>query len=621
MRVLLGMLDRHAALGADAWTGDGAPRLDRAVRDLLPSPVTADVLLDHTTADGSARLVVWGHRDDVPHDDPTHRSPVATDPELDLAVALSGAWSAPPRTLLDAADTADGEGVFALVAVSPGRLVARTSAAGVEPLFVATTRRFAVVGNRAAVVAAAAHDGRTPYDLTAVPELLSAGFALSDATPFAGVRCLGGGAHLQVGRRRFGRGFAVRATTAAGRAALPDDERPRAGSGGDVAADGAALAAALSTAVEPVRAAAATAPVLLSLTGGKDSRLVAAALHTAGIPFATQTNGFPGDADVVVAARIAALLRVGHTNHQPQLQTTVDGDVLDVDPLRRAVDAIRLGEGMISSYENLGESDRPYAARPELGGQGGELLRGGYGHYASDLSGEGAVRFLTRGFLRNTGLLTADAGDHMKRLLQPWLDRAATQPLTTLDDFYRRFRVARWSAAARSAYAVSRNLVQPFFDSRVVALSRDAAPAARVDERLIFTALDQLSPTLARMPFADQRWRFEADGPVPDGPDDWEARTPVRSTAGDEVRERPFNWRVDYGLELRQVFADVVLDPARDGDLFTMVDRRPIEELLTGEQVREQHLSWHLFTLAVLFSDVWRAGGPPPSAPVRIVVR
>ena len=48
-------------------------------------------------------------------------------------------------------------------------------------------------------------------------------------------------------------------------------------------------------------------PVELSLTGGKDSRLIAAALVKAGVPVVARTHGFADHPDVVVAAEIARL--------------------------------------------------------------------------------------------------------------------------------------------------------------------------------------------------------------------------------------------------------------------------------------------------------------------------
>ncbi len=75
------------------------------------------------------------------------------------------------------------------------------------------------------------------------------------------------------------------------------------------------MAEALAEAVRPLGERAA--PVQLSLTGGKDSRLVAAALTAAGVPFAARTHGFASHPDVIVAGLIASRLGVEHTVTEP----------------------------------------------------------------------------------------------------------------------------------------------------------------------------------------------------------------------------------------------------------------------------------------------------------------
>src|SRR6202030_4817466 len=70
------------------------------------------------------------------------------------------------------------------------------------------------------------------------------------------------------------------------------------------------VAEGLVAAVAPLRDAGS--PVELSLTGGKDSRLIAAALVKAGVPVVARTHGFADHPAVVVAAEIARLLGIEH---------------------------------------------------------------------------------------------------------------------------------------------------------------------------------------------------------------------------------------------------------------------------------------------------------------------
>ena len=78
----------------------------------------------------------------------------------------------------------------------------------------------------------------------------------------------------------------------------------------------AAVAAALVEAVGPLGERGV--PVELSLTGGKDSRLIAAALTAAEVPFRARTHGFASHPDVIVAAMIASRLGIEHVVTEPR---------------------------------------------------------------------------------------------------------------------------------------------------------------------------------------------------------------------------------------------------------------------------------------------------------------
>src|SRR6266487_4612395 len=121
------------------------------------------------------------------------------------------------------------------------------------------------------------------------------------------------------------------------------------------------------------------APVELSLTGGKDSRLIAAALTAARVPFLARTHGFAGHPDVVVAGLIAGRLGVEHTVTQPRPPGVPD----EAEVLGRLRAAVLVSDGMLSAFENLGRPDPQAAQGPaQAGGHGGELLRGGYAQAA-----------------------------------------------------------------------------------------------------------------------------------------------------------------------------------------------------------------------------------------------
>ena len=162
-------------------------------------------------------------------------------------------------------------------------------------------------------------------------------------------------------------------------------------------------------AVAPLRDA--PGPVELSLTGGKDSRLIAAALARAGVPARARTYGFPGHPDVVIAAQVARELGLEHEVVEPRTTgaagpggtTGTDGAngadgagvggitgaariagaagsrvVQEVDVLGRLRATVLVADGMLSAFENVGRPDPDAGSATVIGGHGGELLRGGY---------------------------------------------------------------------------------------------------------------------------------------------------------------------------------------------------------------------------------------------------
>lgn len=593
MHLVLGVVDRHARL--DSWSGDDWADFERLVRSRVPVRVAERCLHRWVSPDGGTAIACWGRRD--------HRLGEHIEVGLEDSTVSTGHWSRRPPSLRQGILTGEGAGNVALLSACSGGLRARTSVSGAEPLYLARGRRLTAISNRAMVAAIVAH-GCVEFAPSALPQYICAGFALSQQTPFAGVEGVPRATLVRVRRRRLG---------------LPRVERFSRGPEGPTAARnpdqvGAALAEALVSAMSPL----AGKQVELGLTGGKDSRLIAASLRVADIDFTAQTFGPEGHPDVVVARSVAQHLGVPHTHNEPRLSIGEGGQrSIEVDPIERAVSAVLLGEGMISSYENLGRpTDRPPSL--VLSGTGGELLRGGYAHFARDLTEGGAQRFLTQGFLRNLDILQHDAQVHLKARLQPWIDRAEVEPREALDQLYREYRMARWASAGRSAYSITRDLVQPLFDSGVVEISSESDIDERISELLIFRALDRLAPQLARHPFAEKRWVFEEHGPHP-SLTGWHERQPIRAAEPTAATTASFNWRLHYGSELQAVFRDVVLDPARDHDLFEVLRRDAVESLLAADPPCLQHLSWHLFTVAILLSRIWEAPDPP-RAPIRIAV-
>ena len=438
-------------------------------------------------------------------------------------------------------------------------LQSRTSMTRVDPVYTATAGDCVVLSDRALWAAAAC--GLEAVDPLLIAQLLNVGYPLASTTPFRGV------------------------------SALP---------GAPVVPSSGSVAEAVAAAVAPL--AAVEAPVELSLTGGKDSRLVAAALSAAGVPFRARTHGFADHPDVEIAGAVASRLGVEHIVATP----TAPGQT--ADPLHRLRSAVLVGDGMISAFENVGYPDPNRSDVISVGGHGGEILRGGYAEVVAGRSpapspsrGSGravpglrpplpgfaspAIRqfaasaeLLRRMTARRLRLLRSGSAAVYVASLGPQAAMLRRGSLTALDDFYLVNRAGRWSAAARQAYLLRQDLVQPLFSDPVVAAARSASLASRVSGELTRSAIAELRPDLLDIPFAGK-------GPV----------------------TKTFDWRRDYGPEIAAFLREYILTAT---PLFEVVARPAAERLLSRPRP-DAGTVWSLATLACLVTGDYRNAREP----------
>ena len=461
----------------------------------------------------------------------------------------------------------------------PATLCARTGLSRVDPVYLAQTPDAVVVSDRACW--AAAVTGRLgDHDPVMVGAFLSLGYPVGSATPFRGVRALGGGRRVRVTGSRL---VISRA----------HDEHAE---GDLLEGTGRATARVATALVEAVRPPGqGAAPVELSLTGGKDSRLIAAALTAAGVPFRARTHGFANDPDVVIAGMIADRLGVEHTVAEPRPPGTPD----EADVLGRLRSAVLVSDGMLSAFENIGSGIRPDPQRADepvqAGGHGGELLRGGYAQAAwrtpAALGAARAAELFRRMTTRRLSLLRpAPAGAYLASLA-PSAAAVARRPLAALDDFYLVNRAGRWSAAARQAYLLRSALVQPLFADPVVRAARAVPLRHRMSDRLHRDVLALSCPELAGLPLAGSPWHGEP-------------RTPANVLRAPAALG---DWRRDYGEGMAKFLRGYVLDHGDASPMFGIVRRRAAERSLSSPQA-DAHAVWALATLAALLSGDWLNG-------------
>ncbi|MBB4930170.1 hypothetical protein F4561_000990 [Lipingzhangella halophila] len=543
-----------------AWTNE-------PVHHWLPEPLTSIA-----TAGGTGVLGYTGYLDD-----PADIDRICTAPELGATVDRTGGAFGVFRALENGID-----------AVTP---ITRT-----DPVFYCQSAGLHVVGNRAVLthlVARAAEEGpagRFPpppaYDIAPMQALVRHGFYISDETPFAGLTAL---PELSTLRIRDGRARVLRRDLPEPPAETPPPLRRR--------PHIRRLADALLASVEPVRKH--NESISLSLTGGRDSRLVAATLYAAGIPFHASTRGFADHPDVVLAREICT--KLGVTEHRVETPEQYDDESILVEhPLPRTTRLLRMTEGMNSAFENV-IAPKSFALEARLSGSGGEALRGGWLIDRRDLTTDALRSKLRTIALAQSWLMTPEANAIAERLHEEYHQMCEPDFRLGLDRMFLKFRSGRWLPASRQATLVGYCMYHPFLDHRVRWEAMSLPPAWRWSEAVMYHLIAHLAPPLKWLPIADRPWRFDhrrVYNPVHRLARRFRPRLRARTGLGG------FDWRRTLGPDYVAPMRDRILATP---ELFQLVDRQRTEQLLAEDPPKRAGQVWNLYTLAVLLSNEWLA--------------
>jgi hypothetical protein len=260
------------------------------------------------------------------------------------------------------------------------------------------------------------------------------------------------------------------------------------------------------------------------LSGGKDSRLLAAALHDSGIvPSSPVCHGIEGEWETPVAKRVASALGW---------------------PLKCVVPEFNFKDDLIASVRhNLSLSDGFFASEPlqvaypqyGMSGDRGpglvlghiELQRGGWAE--SMKGGPKAMRralYLHLTPRRHSVLPEFSA--QVERLLAAYI--AAQQPISPVETGYRvnyRYRVCRWLGSQLFLHGRALLPIYPLLDEKVVRVVSNAPLQHLVTESLAFSTMCSMAPELRPIGLFKDRFRFEEKKRRLRFMRGYEARTPI----------------------------------------------------------------------------------------------
>ncbi len=353
----------------------------------------------------------------------------------------------------------------------------------------------------------------------------AAGWFLGEATPIAGARKVGAARSIVINERP------------GGAAARHVDEDPRrelvSPRGGrlrrqSVLAGSVEEAAARAEGLARETASAWSVPLAVSLTGGRDSRVSAAAAMAAGID-ATYNTGdqVPGEIDTVRRLIVVAPRDMPHTVNRPQREAEPRDRLLD-----RALAIHLVHDGMRNPQELRRQTVLPHSAelQPTLSGHGGELGHGFYYGRAAKLrriekaGRSGPIEQLERNARsRHSAAVETAYAEYLEdceATLATGRDFGLDGP-ALLDWYYLAqrlpYRSGLGARTGRSSACVTPAFVRGAFDLR---------PKDRLDARLHRDVIARLVPEWADVPFFSEEpdsmpettrrriWEREREAPV-----------------------------------------------------------------------------------------------------------
>lgn len=392
------------------------------------------------------------------------------------AAELDRHWSSLPAAL---------EGQFCVVRVDfdADRLEVLTDPMGIMPVFCGQRGRATVVSSSAGVVASAL--GLEALDPLAIASFVALGWSVERRTFHAGLRALAGGALHEISRH------GMRSRQHFGSATLADRRHrspPR-------------LQLPRALVALSAEAARAGGPVRCALTGGHDTRVMAALLRRASIPATFYTGGEAGSADVEIAAELAERFGLPHEVERALAPAGL--------PDTAASRFIRQNDALASLVQLADYIDLKQPAR-ELSitfwGVGGEIGRAGTGlisNVAPNLPAVSRLGALQRRLLRlkidDAGLLSRQGREHVAGFLDRFVDERRREGWPTREiseAFYTFERVSSWGSTGPRRAAGSGDLFSPYCTRPFIEYCFSLAPGERYLEAPHRRLLLALAPEL-----------------------------------------------------------------------------------------------------------------------------
>jgi hypothetical protein len=451
-------------------------------------------------------------------------------------------------------------GVFSAVCLgSTGGGCVVSDALGLGLVYVAHADDFSVLSNRAALAArAVAEPGRSPRrDPVAVGWLVHTGYIIGDATGFEGVRTIPQGACAELDPEL-------------GLVVIEPPHPPWTFPDNETATDLDRLMQTVRDDIASALRAAVELPASqrrADITGGKDSRLILAALISEGLVDSVDfyTFGAPSLPDVIVGKDVAKRFGLSHQAQTPQPLTEEDFD-------QRLRIHVFQTSGMLGAWDM--KSPIPVATSVHIAGTCGEILRTNFPGYRDITSADHMLRAFQAGMPFDTlGLLKPELRAYYDEeatsslLAGPW---DGNEPLDLIDVFYLKNRLRRWFGTDQEIDCWNR--VFPLYSLVGVRAAFAIGPSRRRNDFIPFEVMRRCSAELTKVPLAKGRWDEELIRDLPDAEEFRAIHPPEVPPTSSDGRATPREWQAER-LERNRDVLERVLGGDPQHPVFELIDR------------------------------------------------
>jgi asparagine synthase (glutamine-hydrolysing) len=247
--------------------------------------------------------------------------------------------------------------------------------------------------------------------------------------------------------------------------------------------------------------------IVCDLTGGYDSRAIAAALRGAGVSFTATVSGPADSADVQISTGLATRLGIPHLHSRPAMEPTSTSELFDALVLTD-------GEYDLMDYARIARVHRELMARFDvsINGSYGELARGYWWELLAPRTGARAPLNATRVAARRYGALPYDPSlvpregrvdliQHLVGVIKRTNAGLESRPNTLqMDHAYLRMRMQRWQGRIASTTDQLWPCISPFMFRHVLEAMLTADTRLRNRSLLIRQMLARFQPDMAAFP-------------------------------------------------------------------------------------------------------------------------